>query len=223
MASVGCVALLVFTIIANAAQTSQTEVCTPKKGMTDIIRNITLELHNSYRSDLALGKVKKHDGSILPQAGAMMQMHYLCELEDIAYNEVSNCPTSEIPREVVGPLEEENFAMIQKTNASNAKNAIKKAIRKWWSAVQTDPTPYDRQFHVMDRHTNSPLMSFIRMAWHETWGIGCGVKKCGDHYTIICRYRWGITLNTPLYWQGAPCSECWDPDTCNPSIGLCIE
>ncbi|VDN27459.1 unnamed protein product [Cylicostephanus goldi] len=121
----------------------------------------------------------------------MMQMEYLCEVEDIAYGEASKCPTAEIPSDVVGPLEEENFAMIPKTEASDANKAIEKAIHKWWSTIQTDPTPYDKHFHVMDRHTKAPLMSFIRMAWHETWAIGCGVKECGDHYTIICRYRWG--------------------------------
>ncbi|CAJ0595432.1 unnamed protein product [Cylicocyclus nassatus] len=191
--------------------------------MTDDIRNIALTLHNSYRSDLALGKVKKYDGSLLPQAGAMMQLEYLCEAEDIAYNEASQCPTAENPLEVVGPLEEENFAMIPKTDANDANSAIEMAMQKWWSTVQTDPTPYDEHFHVVESHLKAPLMSFIRMAWHETWAVGCGVKECGDHYTIICRYRWGITLDTPLYWQNTPCKDCWETDICHPNKGLCIE
>uniref|UniRef100_W6NGG4 SCP extracellular domain containing protein n=1 Tax=Haemonchus contortus TaxID=6289 RepID=W6NGG4_HAECO len=65
--------------------------CNLKNGMTDDVRDVFLNKHNEYRSQVARGLAKDRLGGTAPTAGKMARMSYDCKLEETMMKWLNKC------------------------------------------------------------------------------------------------------------------------------------
>uniref|UniRef100_A0A7I4YTL0 SCP domain-containing protein n=1 Tax=Haemonchus contortus TaxID=6289 RepID=A0A7I4YTL0_HAECO len=187
--------------------------------MNDRIRANALMAHNYRRSRLAQGLVENKRGRTLPPATNMLQLLYDCNLETSAVMAAMKCSatgSSSLPSDV-----QENHYLVPKGEAQYRKDAIIEGVKKWWSQIRIDGgigqgVTYT-QFNV-----GKPISWFTRMAWATTQTFGCGVRSCGNRWSVVCHYKpGGNKLNEHIYIKGEACSRCPSNTFCDPSTKLC--
>ncbi|EYC42606.1 hypothetical protein Y032_0525g2929 [Ancylostoma ceylanicum] len=189
-------------------------------GEHDKIRIRVLDAHNTRRSQLAFGKVKRKDGTFYPKAGGLVKMVYNCTLEAMAREHVKKCVVSNTG-EAPENGNEENIAAVDFADAASRVEAVTEAVKKWWKTASTEDFPQNMIFGP--EHTNAPISSFTRMAWEYTEQLGCAVQKCNNSFFVMCQYRFGGNVeHIQMYLFGEPCSMCNDDEKCDPKEGLCM-
>ncbi|KAK6730602.1 hypothetical protein RB195_007205 [Necator americanus] len=183
------------TVASTAAKTTvssftqQTTVATTvapsSSEMTKRIRNEVVRTHNDYRSFLAEGSVRngKPGKPNLPTATNMLTMEYNLSLETEAQALADNCAPAGL-----SPNPGENTYVIQSTSVS-ASDAIKQSMEKWWDEIYSTSVGKNLRYTLnLQSKPNAPTR-FTQMAWADTYGVGCGIKRCSTSTYIVCRYH----------------------------------
>ncbi|VDL73138.1 unnamed protein product, partial [Nippostrongylus brasiliensis] len=173
-------------------------------------------------SELALGRVAKNNGRLLPTAMNMRKVRYNCDLETSARDTANRCIesiASNLPSNV-----QQNILKFPQSAAPNRMDAIVYAIRHWWKQVHLVPGIGMKAIYRA-KHQGTPIMSFIKMAWARTLTIGCAVsgkRICPPYWVAVCNYRVnGFVPETTVYEPGAVCSQCPGKTRCTMPEGLC--
>ncbi|VDL78950.1 unnamed protein product [Nippostrongylus brasiliensis] len=118
------------------------------QNMNDDMRKNATDMVNYRRRQLAKGEVKRHNGNAYPQASNMLEAVYDCGIEYEAQEFANECTS--------GGSDEwqnnENFAQIRTSKASNPKQALYWAIRCWWSRVREGPGPGVNKVTFREQH-----------------------------------------------------------------------
>ncbi|VDO24062.1 unnamed protein product [Haemonchus placei] len=65
--------------------------CNLKNDMTDEVRDVFLDKHNEYQSQVAKGLAKDRQGGTTPTAGKMARASYDCKLEESMMKWLNKC------------------------------------------------------------------------------------------------------------------------------------
>ncbi|WKY09793.1 hypothetical protein Q1695_002276 [Nippostrongylus brasiliensis] len=197
-------------------------MCPTNPGMNDRIRKNALDATNYRRSQLALGRVKKNNGRLLPTAKNMRKVSYDCNLETQARISVNRCVQSappNLPADV-----RQNIYKFPQSAATYRMDAIIYAIKHWWKQVRLVPG-IGMKAIFRTHHRGTPIMSFIKMAWARMWSIGCAVSEkgvCAPYWVAACHYIVkGFGPDNNVYLPGAVCSQCPGRTRCTMPEGLC--
>ncbi|CAJ0610006.1 unnamed protein product, partial [Cylicocyclus nassatus] len=122
-----------------------------------------------------------------------------CELESGAIAYASTCPKAVSPksqRKDIGEV----YDRVSISSALTYKNAIRKAVTKWW------------------KHVSQPIgdTQIIRANISK---LGCSIVKCQLHYVVVCRYSPIANIAKQDDSRGDPCTECAKRNCTDP--GLC--
>nr|CDJ89540.1 SCP extracellular domain containing protein [Haemonchus contortus] len=191
------------------------------------IARLALDLHNGFRSAIALGKAMNDNNVTLPMAGQMNRLEYLLSLERIAQNEAEKwaLATAPPPPMLVGPVgpAEWNWMSIAPLDANviaNEMNATDRAIRNWWNLRHKIDKDIMTSLFTTYNVTN-PAPQFVELGRGNYTHVGCATAKGDDNYTVVCAYKLRGPLGTELYLPGDPCTLCVY-STCDPLDGLCM-
>ncbi|KAK6012428.1 SCP-like protein, partial [Ostertagia ostertagi] len=190
-------------------------------GMTDSLREHFLKMHNSRRSSMALGQMKKFDGTFFKKAADMEKMEYDCDLEADAMIYAETCalvPSYPGTRKGQG----ENVAVVEPQSAESFDKAAQWAMRSWFRPIREGDTIGVREVIFKKRHRNTPVARATQIVWSTTNKVGCAIGKCGGSYFVVCRYSpRGNQVDHEVYKIGTPCSQC-PSKRCDTAMGLCI-
>ncbi|KAE9551125.1 hypothetical protein FO519_005660 [Halicephalobus sp. NKZ332] len=209
---IGFLAALKQTTVAPAVKQNivrssvGTSICN-QTVLTDELRNIVLEKHNFYRSQLATGQAMIKGGQLAPSAKNMYKLSYSCELESIAQSWAEKCTFAHSPANVRNAGE--NLFMMSVPGYDPA-TSLKTAADLWWGELKDlggiTPTNVQLTISVF----NLGIGHWSQMAWGSTTTVGCGYKSCpAQRMTlVVCNYRpTGNYLNQNIYEIGTPCTE----------------
>nr|ALA23457.1 cap-19 [Haemonchus contortus] len=181
--------------------------CLDDPYMNDNLRNEATNAHNYRRSRLAQGMVKNKNGKNLPPASNMLKLLYHCALEVSSFLSASRCSLTPSPS--LSSYLQENIYMMPMSDAQDAEDAIKTAIKHWWSPVRKDGGVGQGVTYTA-YNEGKPISWFTRMAWATTQYLGCAVHTCeGSQWSVVCHYSPGGNKNREsIYNRGPPCSAC---------------
>ncbi|KAI6185908.1 hypothetical protein M3Y98_00075300 [Aphelenchoides besseyi] len=178
--------------------------------MTDSLRLLVLNAHNTLRSIVAKGEAVNKNGTHLPNATNIYQLTYSKLVESYAIEKVNSCQW--------------NHTFVNGT--SNNLYVMPSTV------VYTDPElKNDGQNSLTLDYTN--YNHFTEVVWSSVKEIGCAVANCpkmagydrGANYKytfVACDYSpSGNLLNQNIYEPGPSCSNCPSGSTCNPDNKLC--
>ncbi|KAL6741245.1 hypothetical protein Aduo_014518 [Ancylostoma duodenale] len=179
-----------------------------------------LELHNGFRSRLALGHVSivnvesYNISSYAHRASKMKILEYDCQLEDSAFESAQKCSNN-------ASSSYENVYVIKDTEdheIDEALEAINSRSSEALDIIQTEEgIPY---------LSNSSISNFANMARDTHSKVGCAVFSCNSGKTtthVVCQYASEENEEgkpKPIYTIGVQCTGCL-PKFCHPDIGLC--
>uniref|UniRef100_T1DPC1 CAP-Lyc-1 n=1 Tax=Lychas buchari TaxID=1330406 RepID=T1DPC1_9SCOR len=212
---------------------SKNDKCQIKRsGVTLDERDTILELHNSIRNEIALGK--DASGKRLPHAGNMLEMEWDEELAQVAQKLADRCIFNHDCDEC---RKVENFDVGQNLYTATV-TATKPPHPSWKDAIQA----WYSEVHRFSNDLINPFTSddatghFTQMVWSNTWKIGCGFvsyEKRKDSWTqlYVCNYGPGGNVDDDeMYMIAQACSKCPGNTCCgmhckkrkSPSyVGLC--
>uniref|UniRef100_A0A1I7SB68 SCP domain-containing protein n=1 Tax=Bursaphelenchus xylophilus TaxID=6326 RepID=A0A1I7SB68_BURXY len=188
-------------------------------GLTDSERQYVVDLHNQFRSQMALGQAAGYGGFLFPQASDMQKFQYDLTLEAEAQSWAANCIYQH-------PTVLDYGQNLAQSFATDDMTALNDSMYAWWTEISI--YPYGPQVLVFSHETGH----FTQMAWANSNRVGCAVQFCTngpqngwnfDNYALtICDYSPpGNVLTEPLYLIGPACSNCPSlADQC--SNGLCV-
>ncbi|KAL6741251.1 hypothetical protein Aduo_014524 [Ancylostoma duodenale] len=199
---------LVFLIAIHGIAHAEEEYanCRYKEEMDDYMRYRFEEMHNGYRSLLALGKVYLNN-SMSEKASKMMALKYDCDAENSAYISAKKCSTTPAP---VNDYDENLYEV-----EDGEGDPVVEAINAWSS----EALDFDQKAGNL---YNDKIPSFANLVWDTHAKLGCAVVDCGRKKHVVCHYgpkeeREG----KQIYAIGEPCSGCSDKNKCDPEEGLC--
>ncbi|WKX92485.1 hypothetical protein Q1695_010482 [Nippostrongylus brasiliensis] len=189
----------------------------PNRMMTDAVRRAALNLHNSYRSSTAQGKVMNGQTGLLPQAANMKKLTYNCALELRAIEAAKTCTltgSTNLPA-----TDAENYYVTVQNYNDTA--LMRMAVKDWFETILSNGINKIVHYRpALDAKPNAPK-PFIRMVWAATTSMGCGMQYCpGNQKYIVCRYTpRSLIIGQYIYQTGAPCAAC--RTRCSTAEGLC--
>ncbi|EYC29615.1 hypothetical protein Y032_0006g3072 [Ancylostoma ceylanicum] len=180
-------------------------ICPQNLGMIDDFRKMVLVMHNYRRSELARGLVRRVGGNPLPPAANMVKLRYNCALEAFAISHAATCTFNE--SDSSNRLDTgENVAMVSPEQAVTYQGAIHYSIKQWWWPIRKQYGVMGKKVTFKHKHQGQPISHFsqvwfyglwhlmcratlnFQISWAKTHEVGCGVVKCGDDYSVVCRY-----------------------------------
>ncbi|XGW10853.1 hypothetical protein V3C99_012395 [Haemonchus contortus] len=180
--------------------------------MDDRSRGVALDVHNYRRSQLAKGYVKNKKGRNLPQASNMIKLEYDCDLEKSGTDFVK-CKESLEGSPLLGV--KKNHLYFAKDRAGDRRQAIRFAVKHWWSRVRKDGG-IGQEVTFKEGNAGRPISAFTKMAWATTEKVGCVARECPDHWSVVCLYNpGGNQVGSHIYERGSPCTACPKGFTCN--------
>ncbi|EPB68287.1 SCP-like protein [Ancylostoma ceylanicum] len=117
-------------------------------GEHDKIRIRVLDAHNTRRSQLAFGKVKRKDGTFYPKAGGLVKMVYNCTLEAMAREHVKKCVVSNTG-EAPENGNEENIAAVDFADAASRVEAVTEMAWEYTEQLGCAVQKCNNSFFVM--------------------------------------------------------------------------
>ncbi|WKY09488.1 hypothetical protein Q1695_002113 [Nippostrongylus brasiliensis] len=209
-------------LVQKSSSAAPNTICTNNVAMNDRIRTRALDMHNYRRSQLALNKVIKNTGRLLPGARNMRKLVYDCNLEISARARAESCASTANPNPGTNIVE--NLTRFSKSTVTTRVAAMQRAVRRWWKQVRRVPG-FGMNAIFRPKHQNGKIMSFIKMAWADTPSVGCAVSSrrfCGNFWTVVCQYSVnGFIPNSNVYLTGTACANCPTGTTCVQAEGLC--
>ena len=188
-----------------------------KKFPEKLIKTI-LGLHNSYRSQIAVGTFDNGNG-VFPVASNMKQLYWsdkLARKAQLWANNGENKKSAEQYRALAGTTVGENIAL--KVHAGEVKPELmawEEVIKNWFKE--------NKYFEVKNIYPFEPqpkAMSFSQIIWAKTEFIGCGYSafksKSGDSQQLyVCHYSpGGNELVKEVYNEGELCKKCEEGYSC---------
>ncbi|VDL70052.1 unnamed protein product [Nippostrongylus brasiliensis] len=124
--------------------------------MNDRIRQQALGAHNYRRSLLALNRVRKNTGRLLPGATNMRKYTYDCTLENNARLVAETCVSTPNTAGVV-----ENVHQLSKSSAADRVTAMRLAVVQWWKQVRRVPG-FGMKAIYRPKHQGTAIEPFIK-------------------------------------------------------------
>ncbi|RCN40503.1 SCP-like protein [Ancylostoma caninum] len=218
----GFIAVLLFFIAIAEDVTAQFTIC-PSPTISDDFRNMALDMHNNFRSSIALGQYEVNGKlGIAPPASLMYPMEYDCTAESYALSHVRKCDRQLSPQQA-RPGYKENINVFFTTGTNGELAAVEHAINKWWGQLRTHGFPTNMIFtEAVRRRTTNVVTKFAKMAWWSNTQLGCATHRCNGFYFTSCMYGpgGGNIVGQAVYQIGAVCSGC--SGTCDAAVGLCM-
>ncbi|XP_032782780.2 venom allergen 3 homolog [Daphnia magna] len=196
---------------------------------------IILNVHNSYRRQVAKGLEARGAPGPQPPASNMRQLKWDNELAVMAQTHAQQCvykhdSCRNVARFVVGQNNYISGSSIDNLATSDWKTAIK----AWYDEVLYMKSAYVRNFPL---RPNPPIPNppgaighYTQVVWANTYTVGCGVAyykstalfgpKLPYNKFYVCNYGpAGNFINGPVYAQGSAGSAC--PAGTKNNDGLC--
>ncbi|XP_076314717.1 venom allergen 3-like [Tachypleus tridentatus] len=180
-----------------------------------------VRIHNTLRQQIALGN--EHRGR-QPPASNMREMYWDDELARLAQRLADQCifrhdcsRCREVERFNVG----QNMASVASTFDDNEVD-WKFVIKNWYDQVRLFRPNRINPFQFVPGTGH-----FSQVVWGDTYRVGCGFthyyKNGKSMKLFVCNYGpTGNVLRSPMYKQGAPCSDCPGGTSCSRNYyGLC--
>ncbi|KAI1727085.1 cysteine-rich secretory protein family domain-containing protein [Ditylenchus destructor] len=192
-------------------------------------RQIAVDTHNQYRSQLAKGQVQNRGAELLPSGSNIYKLSYSNTLEQAAQAWADNCEFKHSVNQLQQTGQGQNLYEID--TQQDASSALTSAADMWWNEVVEVGINSDLIIRSsMFGDENNQIGHFTAMAWGDTTQIGCGVSYCASQgFTLlVCNYyKGGNVIGRPIYEIGSQCQSASDCTTysgsnCDSSMGLCI-
>ncbi|KAK6012325.1 SCP-like protein [Ostertagia ostertagi] len=84
-------ALATITYLTLLVTSGWASMCSDADGMNDELRQVFVDQHNMYRSQIAKGQAKNKLGGYAPKAARMLKMTYDCDVEANTMQYVKKC------------------------------------------------------------------------------------------------------------------------------------
>ncbi|XP_064087635.1 uncharacterized protein LOC135202264 [Macrobrachium nipponense] len=194
------------------------------RGVTPKDAATIVDFHNTFRSQVAMGRETRGATGPQPHASNMMMMEWDDELAIIAQRDADQCifgkecvDCRRVSRFGVG----QNLLVIYQ-NKFNAQITWSRVVKTWYHEV----THFEPN-HVNLFQFSMNVSRYTQMVWWDTHKIGCGFGMFLDNgwwkkiYT--CNYGpGGNILSSEMYQPGDPCSACPKDTACSARYpGLC--
>ncbi|XGW02681.1 hypothetical protein V3C99_014596 [Haemonchus contortus] len=201
------------TLLSTAVLADQ---CNLDNGMTDEVRDMFLQKHNDYRSEVAKGLAKDGLGGFAPMAAKMYKMSYECKLEENMMRWLNKCmdrPSYGINGENMWKSGDMSISKIDAADLSTTE---------WFNELATNGVGEENE--LTPEVFNRGVKHYTQMVWQKTHKLGCGVKVCDNFLLVGCQYhKRGNVLGEKIYKTGEPCSKCrCETCECDTEKGLCI-
>lgn len=186
--------------------------------MTDAVRMKFLDMHNFYRSQVALGRAADRlaTGGKAPKASKMQKLEYSCRLEKSAMDYANYCTFVHSYLPDIG----ENLYRFSIPNFDKLKLASM-ATEEWFEELE-DNGIGDENILTSQLFSSARIGHYTQMVWQNTKQLGCAVQHCHDMTFVVCHYsNQGNIFDERIYAKGKPCSQCDRDESCNPDEGLC--
>ncbi|EPB72356.1 SCP-like protein [Ancylostoma ceylanicum] len=112
-------------------------------------------------SELALGRVSKRNGNMMPKSSNMIKLKYNCDLELKARDHSRKCILAQSDP-ATRPNTEENIYMVAKTDVPNRVAAIELGVKAWWKRVRKDQ-PIGPALIFRDHHQTQQIRKFTKV------------------------------------------------------------
>ncbi|ETN84443.1 SCP-like protein [Necator americanus] len=197
------------TAAPGAAKCANAEV-------TDAVRNAVIDVHNSYRSQVARGLIiNGKSGQNCPTAANMYKMEYDCSLESSALVQAKTCTLTASAASSRGGQGENYYSGAL---VNDLEQAVRTAMQQWFNQITTSGVNPVMQFRARVRDKPNAPVAFTQMVWGTSTKVGCAVIKCPSNTYTVCRYSpAGNIVDGYVYKRGNLCGDC--PAMCN--NGLC--
>jgi len=183
-----------------------------------------LEVHNRYRSQVALGLETRGKPGPQAEAANMRELTWDAELAKVAQAHADQC---RFAHDCTNCRKVERFDVgqnlyIYKQSRSLSRNDWDSAITSWYDEVAL----FNRK-HVEPFQFSSPTGHYTAVAWANTDKVGCGATsyKDGQWFATLYTCDYGPSGNFirgQMYLAGPACSSCPQGTSCSSSYpGLC--
>ncbi|KAI6198678.1 hypothetical protein M3Y96_00544900 [Aphelenchoides besseyi] len=191
--------------------------------MTDSLRLVVLNAHNTLRSIAAKGEAVNKNGTHLPNATNIYQLTYSKLVESYAIEKVNSCQWNHTHVNGTG---QNLYVMASTVGYTDPAVALNNSVYRWYRELKDDG-----QNSLTLDYTN--YNHFTEVVWANVKEIGCAVANCpkmagldyGANYKytfVVCHYSpSGNVLTQKIYEAGTSCSNCPSGSTCNSDNKLC--
>ncbi|GFR30897.1 peptidase inhibitor 16, partial [Trichonephila clavata] len=156
------------------------------RGFNQEIKKQILDLHNLYRSN------------VTPPAGNMAFMEWDERLEHLAQLYADECVFAHgYPRDKTYPHGDYGQNLYIGHDRSGYLG-----LWMWYEEYEH----YDCKTRVCK--PEEECGHYIQMAWGKSSRLGCGVRRCGFRYLIVCHYYPRALDGQQMYIIAKPCSQC---------------
>uniref|UniRef100_A0A0N4X1L1 SCP domain-containing protein n=1 Tax=Haemonchus placei TaxID=6290 RepID=A0A0N4X1L1_HAEPC len=108
-----------------------------------------------------------------------------------------------------------NHLFFTKDRAGDRRQAIRFAVKHWWSRVRKDGG-IGQEVTFKEGNAGRPISTFTKMAWATTQKMACVARECPYHWSVVCLYNpGGNQVGSQIYERGSPCTACPTGYTCN--------
>ncbi|CAJ0593903.1 unnamed protein product [Cylicocyclus nassatus] len=192
---------------SSASEEGENTQCPNNIGMTDTLRELFLNSHNSKRTQLAQGLVREKNGNLLPQATNMIRLDLDCELEAGAIAYAKTCPHAASDPSTRNETGELYHRVSVSSTVPTQEDGIKNAVTNWWKVVSFYPG-IGMKAMFRKAHVKTPIESFTQVGWARTKSLGCSIVTCESDYVVICRYYpKGNIVGENVYIPGDTCTQ----------------
>ncbi|XP_077547736.1 uncharacterized protein LOC144159983 [Haemaphysalis longicornis] len=196
-----------------------------KSGLSAADKQILLDTHNKYRSQIAKGKLGR-----FPPARDMLRLMWDDEMANNAQALAELCQSNH------DKLQERFTTKFQQTgqNIGWSDDPLERTdvqASTWVDSWVDEHTDYAGSVSSFDTTRSKGVVThFVQVAWAKTRFVGCGYvqhqlsRDLFKYQTIvICNYgEWGNQIGSPIYLEGATCSQCPSGTACDQPSGLCV-
>ncbi|CAJ0588311.1 unnamed protein product [Cylicocyclus nassatus] len=187
---------------------------------TDRFRKKAVDLHNKFRSDLALGNLfNPKSRKMLRKANSMLRLNYGCGMDHEVLTDVDckHQPRKNIPGYC------DPAVNVYYSKSRNPIKALEEAVRFWSDDLQRRWLSIDQIQNLFYSH--SGICNIAGMGSDLTTDVACGTGDCGDKTLVVCRYKLTKKLKNGMRWyfMGPTCRQCqkkWGTSICQD--GLCV-
>ncbi|KAI1728135.1 cysteine-rich secretory protein family domain-containing protein [Ditylenchus destructor] len=175
-------------------------------------KQIAVNTHNQYRSQLAKGQVLNRGAELLPSGSNIYKLSYSDTLEQAAQAWADNCEFKHSEDQLAQTGQGQNLYEID--TQQDTSSALTSAADMWWNEVVEVGINSDLIIRSsMFGDENNQIGHFTAMAWGDTTQIGCGVSYCASQgFTLlVCNYyKSGNVIGRPIYESGSQCQSASD-------------
>ncbi|XP_077516660.1 scoloptoxin SSD976-like [Amblyomma americanum] len=196
---------------------------TPISGLSAAVKAQALQVHNDYRSQIAMGRLGRY-----PQAKDMYELEWDDELAEVAQAFADQCDDSGHDDRRARITTQ--FKSVGQ-NLAYATDYTKQTVvegKTWvddWFSEYRDFNP-NAVSHFDIGGSRGVVTHFTQIAWANTRYIGCGFSNyvLGGRIKrlFVCNYApAGNILRRPMYMPGPACTQCPQGSSCVSATGLC--